>query len=98
MHFRRFLFFDLLFLLQLMGLFEDLTGACIYTSLMRAVHKSQLPAAVLLPCILTADGFAPVHGTAETGYKFLFNLHFYPSDGFSAIWADVISSSIPVSL
>ena len=93
MHFRRFLFFDLLFLLQFMSLFEDLTGACIYTSLMRAVHKSQLPAAVLLPCILTTDGFAPVHGTA-----FLFNLHFYPSDGFSAIWADVISSSIPVSL
>lgn len=59
MHFRRFLFFDLLFLLQFMSLFEDLTGACIYTSLMRAVHKSQLPAAVLLPCILTADGFAP---------------------------------------
>lgn len=59
MLFRCFLFFDLLFLLQLMGLLEDLTGACVYTSFMRAVHKGQLPAAVLLPCILTADGFAP---------------------------------------
>lgn len=98
MLFRSFLFFDLLFLLQLMGLFEDLTGACVYTSFMRAVHKGQLPAAVLLPRILTADGFAPVHGTAETGYKFLFDLHSYPSVGFSVIWAGVISSSIPVSL
>lgn len=28
-----------------MGLFEDLTGACVYTSFMRAVHKDQFPAA-----------------------------------------------------
>ena len=65
---------------------------------MNSSETAELMENILLPCILTADGFAPVHGTAETGYKFLFNLHFYPSDGFSAIWAGVISSSIPVSL
>ena len=81
-----------------MGLFEDLTGACVYTSLMSTIYKGQLPAAVLLPRILAADGFSPVHGTAKTGYKFLFDLHFYPSAGFSVIWSGVISSSIPVSL
>lgn len=81
-----------------MSLFKDLTGTCIYASLMSAIHECQLPAAIFLPRIFAADRFSSVHGTAETGYKFFFDLHIYPSAGFSTTWDGVISSSIPVSL
>ena len=82
-----------------MGLFEDLTGACVL-HIFSCAQSIKVSFLLLSSCRVYSQQTVspPFHGTAETGYKFLFDLHSYPSVGFSVIWAGVISSSIPVSL